>query len=194
VRNDSPQRLNRILIIVLALLVMFAAVAVVSLAWSAPGGTIDRMAAFAGWLRDHDNRDTKTVITLAASVVALLMGLTIILELTPSGTQRMRVRNIRMGDAVISTTEIAARIDAEVAQIEHVAACRSIVAAHGRRVEVVLDLDVDAGAVLSRAADEACGRTQRTIEQQIDIELTARPRARLHYRELRLLGEGQPHR
>ena len=193
--TDEPtERLNRILIVLSALLVIAAAAAIVTLAWSAPGGAIDRIADLAGWLGDHNDRDTKIVITLTGTVVALLMLMTIILELTPSPTQRMRVRNIKSGEGVISTTQIAHRINLAVQQIEHIAECQAVVAAHGRRVEVVLDLNVDAGADLSRAADDACATTQRLLEQQINIEMAGRPRARLHYRELRLRDEQPPQR
>jgi hypothetical protein len=192
VTHEPGEQLNRFLIILVALLVIFAAAGVIALAWAAPGGTIDRIANLAGWLNDRNNRDTKIVITLAGAVVVLLMLMAIILELTPPSTRRMRVRNVKSGEASISTTEIARRVNAEVEQVEHIAACQAIIAAHGRRVEVVLDLHVDAGADLSHAADEACARTQQLVEQQINIEMTARPRARLHYRELRLLGERQP--
>ena len=134
----------------------------------------------------------RSVVTLAGAIVVLLMLMTIMFELAPSPTQKMRVRNIKSGEGVISTTQIARGINLEVRQIEHIAECQAVVAAHGRRVEVVLDLEVDAGADLSRAADEACARAQRLVEQQMNIEMTGRPRARLHYRELRLLGEQLP--
>ena len=93
---------------------------------------------------------------------------------------------------MITTTQIAKRINAEVAQITHIAECAAIVAARGKNVEVVLDLHVDAGANLSQTADEACRRAHVLVEQQLGIEMAAMPRARLHYRELRLRGETQP--
>jgi hypothetical protein len=185
-------QLNRFLVVLAALLVVFAALVAVMLAWGAPGGTIDRIASFAGWLRNHNDREAKIILTLASAVVVLLMLMTIIVELTPSPTQKMRVRNVKSGDAAITTKQIAERINAEVRQVEHVAECQAIVAARGKRVEVVLELHVDAGADLSRTADEACRRTQQLVEQQLAIELAQRPRARLHYRELRLRGEPQP--
>ncbi len=192
--DDPIDQVNRFLAVVAALLVIFAALLVVMLAWGAPGGTIDRIADLAGWLRDHNDRETKSVLTLVSAVLVLLMLMTIIVELTPSPTQKMRVRNVKSGEAAITTKQIAERINAEVREVEHIADCQAIVAARGKRVEVVLDLHVDAGADLSRTADEACRRAQVLVEQKLGIELAQPPRARLHYRELRLRGEPQPPR
>jgi hypothetical protein len=112
------------------------------------------------------------------------MAAVLIVELVPPSNQ-VRV-GVESGVVAINTRQIAQRIDAEVAGVEHVSACRSTVTRRGKRVEVVLELDVDAGADLSRAADEACRRAHVLVEQQLRIELAARPRARIHYRELRL--------
>ncbi len=189
---DSEGELNRFIIVMLALLVIFAAALAVTLAWGAPNGSIERIADLADWLRRHNDRETKVIVTLGGAVIVLVMLMAIILELTPSPTQRMRVRNVRTGDATITTREIADRIDAEVQRVEHVAECQSIVAARGRRVEAVLDLHVDAGADLTHTAEEACARVRQLVEGQIGVELAATPRARLHYRELRLRGDEPP--
>ncbi len=184
--GDSEGAVNRFFIALLALLVIFAVAVVVVLAWGAPSGSIERIADLADWLRRHDDRETKMIITLAGTVIVLAMLMVIILELTPAPTQRMRVRNVKAGDATITTREIAERSDAELRQVEHIAECQTIVAARGRRVEAVLDLHVDAGADLTRTADDACTRVRQLVEGQIGVELAAPPRVRLHYRELRL--------
>ena len=184
--GSSEGEVNRFVVALLALLVIFGVAVVITLAWGAPDGSIARIADLAGWLRRHNDRDTKVIVTLAGVVIMLAMLMAIILELTPSSTQRMRVRRVKAGEATITTREIAERIDAELLQVEHVAECQTIVAAHGRRVEAVLDLHVDAGADLTRTADDACTRVRQLVEGQIGVELAAPPRARLHYRELRL--------
>jgi len=185
---DSEGELNRFVIVLLALLVIFAAAMVVTLAWGAPDGSITRIADLADWLQRHNDGETKLIITLGGIVIVLVMLMAMIVELTPSPTQRMRVRNVKAGDATITTREIADRINAEVQGIEHVAECVAIVAARGRRVEAVLDLQVDAGADLTQLAEAACARVRQLIAGQIGVELAAPPRARLHYRELRLRG------
>lgn len=177
---------NRLALVIAAMLVIFAGLLVVVLAWGAPSESIGRLEDFGGWLRKQDDAETKTIITLGALVLVLTMLSAIVLEVTPSPTQRMRVRNVKAGDATITTKEIARRINAAVEEAEDVAECATIVATHGKRVEVVLDLHVAAGAELARTADEACGRAQTLVEREIGVKLAGRPRARLHYRELRL--------
>ena len=168
---------------------MFAALLLVLVAWAEPGGSIGRIEDFAGWLRDHDDNEGKLVLTLAALVVALLMATVMLVELTPAPTQKMRVRNVQSGDAVVTTKQIAERIEAEARAVPHVADCNALVAARGNRVDVVLDLHVDAGADLARAADEACRRAHTLVEEKMGMALPGRPRAKLHYRELRLGNE-----
>lgn len=185
--SEGPlEQLNRVAIVVGALAIVFAALVVALLAWGAPGETIARVVDLAGYLRRHNDGETKVMISLAAAVVTLLMLTVITVELTPSPSQKVRVQSMTSGDAVITTSQIAARIDSEVTQIPHIAQCAAIVARRGKRVEVVLDLHVDAGASLSQTADEACRRAHTLVEQQLGIEMAAMPRARLHYRELRL--------
>jgi hypothetical protein len=188
--SDEPlDQLNRFGIVIGALGVVFVALLAALLAWGAPDETINRIGDLAGYLRRHNDGETKTIISLLAAVVTLVMLMVIIVELSPSPTQRMRVRSMTSGEAVITTSQIAKRIDTEVRQIPHIAQCAAIVAARGKKVEVVLDLHVDAGANLSLTADEACRRAHVLVEEQLGIEVAAMPRARLHYRELRLQGE-----
>lgn len=190
--EDPLEQTNRFLVVLGALIVVFAALLAVLFAWGAPDETINRIADFSGYLRRHNDRETKTIISLAAAVVILLMLTAIVIEMTPSPTQKMRVRSMKSGEAVITTSQIAQRINADVTQIPHIAECAATVAARGKKVEVVLDLHVDAGANLSQTADEACRRAHTLVEQQLGIEMATIPRARLHYRELRLSGEATP--
>ena len=184
--DDPLSQTNRFVIVVAALIVIFVTLLVALLAWSAPDQSITRLQDVAGWLRSHNDRETKLILTLTAAVITLGMLTAIIVELTPSPTQKMRVRNVTSGSAAITTSQIAARIDSEVSSIEYIAACQATVAARGQRIEVVLDLHLHASADLATAADDACRRTQDLIERQLGIELVQPPRARLHYRELRL--------
>jgi hypothetical protein len=193
VSDDPLDQLNRFLIGTAALVVMFAALAVVLITWGAPDGAIDRIDDFAGYLRDHDGREAKLIVTLGAVVLVLLMITVIIAELTPSPTQRMRVRDVKAGEATLTTRQIAERVEDEARTVPHVKDCKAIVAARGERVEIVLDLHVDAGADLARTADETCRRTHELVENAMGIALARRPRARLHYRELRLKDNGGAH-
>ena len=185
----SFDQLNRSVIVVTTLAVIFVALLAALLAWGAPDETIHRIADFSDYLGRHNDRETKAIISLAAAVIVLLMLTVIIIELTPSPVQKIRVASMKSGEAAITTSEIAARINAEVGTVPHVAECTARVAAHGKKIEVVLDLYLDAGANLTETADEACRRAHLLIERQLGIEMAAMPRARLHYRELRLGGE-----
>jgi hypothetical protein len=186
VSDDPLAQTNRFVISLVALVVLFGALVVVLLAWGATDATIGRVEDFAGYLRDHDGSQAKLVVTLVALVIALLMLTVMLVELTPSPTQRMRVRNVQAGDASLTTKQIAERIEHEVSAAPHIAQCVALVAARGKAVEVVLDLHVDAGADLAQAADGACKIAHTLVEELMGIALAQRPRARLHYRELRL--------
>lgn len=188
--SESEDSVNRFAVSLLALLVMFAAVLVALLAWIEPDGSIARLRDLADFLGRHDDRDGKLILSLAALVVVLLMAAVLVLELAPSSTRGMRVRNVTSGDVTITTKRIGETIDDAVRAAPHVAACTTMVTRRGRKVEVVLDLHVDAGAELAQTADEACRRAHVLVEQ-LGIELSAKPRARLHYRELRLRPETQ---
>lgn len=188
--DDPLDQINRFLIATVGLVIMFGALVAILLAWGATDSTVGRVEDFAGYLRDHDGREGKVIVTLVALVLVLLMLTVMLVESTPSPTQRMRVRNVSAGDATLTTRQIAERIEDEVRAVPHVAACRAVVAARNDKAEVVLDLQVGAGADLARTADDACRRAHVLVEEQMGIALVQRPRARLHYRELRLNDDG----
>jgi hypothetical protein len=185
-RNGRLDQTNRFVITVLALVVAFAALVLVLLAWGAPDASIRRLGDLVGYLRDHNSQEAKLILTLGALVLVLLMLTVLIVELTPSPEPKVRLHNVSSGEAAITTRQIAERINTEVQAIPHIAACDASITARGDRIEVVLDLHVDPGADLGRTADEACRRAHMLVAEQLGVELAARPRARLHYRELRL--------
>ncbi len=186
--NEGEGQANRFIVSLLAMLVIFAALLTIVLAWTAADATIERISNFAGFLEDHNDRDGKLILTLGMVVVILIMASVLVLELTASPTQRMRVRYVTAGEVTITTARIAEHIDEAVRRVPHVAESRTTVARKGKRIDLVLDLHVDPGAELAQTADEAC-RTAHTLVEKLGIELAAMPRARLHYRELRLQAE-----
>lgn len=189
--DDTVDQVNRFVITLAALIVIFVALTVVLLAWGAADSSIGRIEDFAGYLRDHDGQGAKLIVTIGAVVIVLVMAMLIILELTPSPLQRMRIRNVQAVDATLTTTEIAWRVEEEVRAVEHVADAVAVIAARGNRIGVALDLHVDPGADLARTADEACRRVHELVEKRMGITLASRPRARMHYRELVLKDGGQ---
>ena len=97
--SDEPMdQANRFSIVVTALVLIFLAALVVLLAWGASSESIGRLEDFTGWLRKHDTNEAKTIISLGATVIVLLMLSVIILEVTPSPTQKLRLRNVKAGD------------------------------------------------------------------------------------------------
>lgn len=190
--DDPIDQANRFAIVIVALGVMFLALLVTLLAWGDASASIGRLSDLAGYLRDHDNREAKVVLSLGAAVIVLLMLTVIVIEVTPSPLQKMRLRSVKAGDASITTVNIARRVEEAARGVEHVRDCAAVVATHGRGVDVVLDLHVDPGADLVGAADAACARTQAVCEQEIGVSLARRPRARMHYRELRLREDALP--
>jgi hypothetical protein len=184
--GGNEGQVNRFAIALVAMVVLFAALLVVALAWLEPDGSIARLQQGVDFLDNHRDRDGRIILTLISVVVILLMLTVLIVQLAPTSSGRMSVRNMKSGSANITTAEIASAIDAGVATIAHVAACEASVTRRGKKVDVVLDLHVDPGADLAHTADEACRHAHVLVEQELGIELAAMPRARLHYRELRL--------
>lgn len=182
---------NRAGIILVTLLVIFFALLVALMAWGAPAESVNKLRDFVGFLGDHQDQDlAKLVTSLGAGVVILLGVLVIILELSPPATPGVRITTVRSGDATIPSDEIAARVQQEVLALEHVTAARVRATGRGKRVEVEMDLHVDPQASLAQTGEAACLRTRQLLEQQMSIPLAGQPRARLHYRELRI-GQGE---
>jgi len=185
-RDDSGGGVNRLVVSVLAIAVMLTAVLAVLLAWLAADEAIRRLYDSVDFLAEHNDRDGKIVLTLIAVVVILVMVCVLLLELLPPRNRGVAVANVRSGTVAITTQEIAARVQEVVRGAPGISDAVADVTRRGNRVEVVLDLHLDPGADVAQAADEGCRRTQTLIEDELHIELAARPRARVHYRELRL--------
>lgn len=189
--NDGEGRLNRFVVSLLAMIVIAGALVTIILTWTSADASIERITDFAGFLQDHDDQDGKLILTLAMVVLILLMASVLVLELAASPSQRMRIHNVTAGEVTITTARIGEHIDDAVRGVGHISDCRTTVARKGQRVEVILDLYVDPGADLAQTADEACRRAHSLVDK-LGIELASKPRARLHYRELRLQAEGKP--
>lgn len=183
---------NRVAIIVAALLLVFAAFLVIVLAWGAPDASVERLQDFTQWLDEHRTTGAKLITTLGALVVVLLAIALVVLELSPASTQTVRVASGDRGVATMSTEAIAERVQREVAQTPHVVASSVRIVGRRRAVEVELDLDVDAYANLRETAMDACERARAVIHDVMGVPLAAPPRARLHYRELRVGGPPAP--
>jgi hypothetical protein len=183
---------NRTMIIGGALLLMFVALVIVMLAWGAPDESIDRLSDLAGYMGDHNNQAAKLIITFGGIIVLLLAAVVIIFEVSPPDTGSVKVLKVGTGDARIGTDEIAEQVSQAVRAMPEVNDAMVSVSAQGDRADISLQLHVGAQADLSAVADEACRRARTLVEGQMGVELVRPPRARLHYKELRVGGPPQP--
>jgi hypothetical protein len=180
---------NRLIIVLLALLLMFAVACVILFAWAAAPESVERLSDFVQFLDDHAEDDgSRVILTLGGAVVALLALVVVIAELTPPQTERVPVRDVKAGDALLSTDAIAQRLQQEVSTVPHVTHTKAMVAAHGSGVEVDLELHVDPETNLALTSEEACRAVENLLSNRLSVEMARPPRLNLRYSELRLAG------
>ena len=178
--------LNRLVIAVLLLAVVVLAVSIVVLAWAKPDDSIDWLRDAVEWMDDNNDDLPKIVLTVTASLVALISLTLFVLEVVPPSGAEVKVVGIKTADAVLSTAAIAQRIEEAVRQVPNVADVKTSVRARRKAVEVSMDLHVDPEASLAAVADGAIDATRNVLAEKVHVELSGPPRVRLHYRELRL--------
>jgi hypothetical protein len=180
--------INRLALVLLCVALIAGAGAVIGLAWAAPQESIDWLADAAGWLDDHNTDGTKALITLGAAVVVVIAFGVLVMELFPQNSGEVKVTGLQVGDAVLTTAAIGQRIEEAVNQVPNVSDVRANVRARRKGVTVALDLHVDPDANLAAVTDAACEAARDVLSDKVHVDLLAPPRARLHYRELRLKG------
>ena len=179
---------NRIFLFLLCLALAAAAVAAIVLAWTIPGDSIDGLRDAVDWLDDHNKDLEKALLTTAVGLIALVALVVAILELMPQSGADVKVTDLRVGDAVLSTLAIGQRVEESVRQVAHVADVRASVRGKRKGVLLSLDLHVDPEANLAEVTDEACEAAQDVLTNRVHVALVEPPRVHLHYRELRLRG------
>jgi hypothetical protein len=182
---------NRAILIVLCLALLAGAVAVIVVAWAIPDDSINWLRDAVVWLDDHNSDGTKALITVGGAIVGLAAFVAVLAELLPSGSGEVKVTGLQIGDAVLTTAAIGQRIEEAVNQVPHVSDVRATVRARRKGVTVNLDLHVDPEANLAAVTDEACAAATIVLSDKVHVALLAPPRARLHYRELRLQGRAR---
>lgn len=179
---------NRIVVIILCLALAAGSIAVITLAWTIPDESIDALRDAVNWLEDHNEDLEKSLLTTAGAFIALVTVVVLVLELIPHAGGEVKVIDLRVGDAVLSTAAIGQRVEEAVNQVPHVSDVRAIVKPKGKGVRLSLDLHVDPEANLATVTDEACEAAREVLTNRVHVELVEPPRARIHYRELRLRG------
>jgi len=178
---------NRLIILLGALLLMFAVGLVILFTWAAASESVQRLSDFVQFLHDHqDDNGSRIILTLGGVVVALLALVVVIAELTPPRAERVPVRDVRAGDALLSTDAIGQRLQQEVSAVPHVTQVKAMVAARGKGVEVDLELHVDPDTNLALTSEEACRVVENLLTNRLSVEMARPPRLNLRYSELRL--------
>jgi hypothetical protein len=180
---------NRLIIVLGALLLIFAVAVVILFTWAAASESVERLSDFVQFLDDHqEDNGSRVILTLGGIVVALLALVVVIAELTPPRAERVPVRDVRAGDALLSTDAIAHRLQQEVSVVPHVTQAKATVAARGKGVEVDLELHVDPDTNLALTSEEACRAVENLLTNRLSVEMARPPRLNLRYSELRLAG------
>ena len=179
---------NRVVLVLLCLILMFGAASITALAWLGPDQSIDQLRDAAAWLDERNTDGTKFLITTAAVVVTMMALTVLIVELYPRSRSQVRVTDLQVGDAVLSTTAIAQRVEEAVTRVPNVADVRATVKAKRKGVVVNLDLHVDPDANLATVIDDASDAARNILTERVHVALVEPPSTRIHYRELRLQG------
>jgi hypothetical protein len=177
---------NRIFIFLLCLGLIAGAISVTVLAWTIPLDTIGWLQDSVNWLAEHNQDLEKGMLTAIAGAVAFFALMLGLLQLLPESGSQVKVTDLKAGDAVLSTTAIAQRVDDAIRLVPHVVDAHTAIRAKRKGVQVSLDLHVDPEANLATVTDEACETVQDVLMNRVHVALAEPPRVRLHYRELRL--------
>jgi len=176
---------NRLFMTLLAIVLIALAIAVLALTWTIPSDTIVWLRDATDWMARHNQDTEKALLSLIAGVIAFLALVLVLLELLPDNGD-VRVTDLSVGGAVLSTADITQRVEEAVRTVDHVVNVKASVKAKGRKgVLVLLNLDVDPDANLMVVTDEACEAATDMLTNKVHVALAAPPQARLHYRELR---------
>jgi hypothetical protein len=184
---------NRVFLTMLLLVLACASIAVIVLAWTAPVESIDTLRDGVNWLDEHHSNLEKGLVSSGAALIALVAILLLFFELAPRKDNEVMVTDLQGGHAYLSSAAIGQRVEEAVTQVPHVSDVRVTVNPKKKGVTVALDLHVDPDANLAAVTEEACAAARDVLTNRVHVALVEPPRARLHYRELRL-GRGLPGR
>ena len=177
---------NRLGIVIVALLLIFAMAVIILLAWAAAPDTVDKLGDFQQYLDDHTDTGSKLLLTLGLLVLILLALTLIIAELAPPQTSSVELLDVHGGTAILSTDDIAQRVREEVEAVPHVLQAKATVQARGKGVEVEIELHVAPESNLADTSDQACRVVQAMLSDRMSVALLRPPRVQLRYEELHL--------
>jgi hypothetical protein len=173
---------NRVIIVVLAAVWVILMAVVILLAWTADTETINRLADFVNYLDDHTDNPSKLILTLGASALIVLSLIIIIAELAPEpGTGDVRLEGVAGATAVLPAEAICQRIEHELMALPEIQEARASVTARDKGLAVALGLTLTPDANVALTTEEACHRTQETIEQRIGVALVGLPTVQIAF-------------
>lgn len=177
--------LNRIILAVLCLALAAGAISIIVLAWAIPEDSIDSLNDAVRWLERNNDNPEKLLLTAVGTGVALLTLLIVSMEVWPRPGKEVKVTDLKVGDAVISSEDIGQRVEEAVRQVPNVSDVRATVRPRRKGVRLLLHLHVDPQANLASVTDEASATAIDLLSDKLHVALVDPPRVRLHYRLLR---------
>ncbi len=177
--------LNRIVLVLLCLALAVGALSIIVLAWAIPEQLLDSLRDSVQWLDDNNQNPEKVLLTGLGAGIAILTLLVISIEVWPRPGKDVKITDLKVGDAVLSTDAIGQRVEEAVKQVPNVSDVRATIRTRRKGVQLFLDLHVDPEANLANVTDEACAAGSEVLTGKVHVSLVGPPRARLHYRELR---------
>jgi hypothetical protein len=180
---------NRIGIILSCLALAAAVISIAALAWTMPDESLDGLRDAIDWLDRNDGDGERALLTAGGVFLAGIALALALIELLPQTGTEVKVTDLRVGDAVLSTLAISQRVEEAVTQVPHVADVRAAVKGKRKGVKLALDLHVDPDANLADVTDAACQAAENVLKERVHVVLAEPPKVRLHYRELRLRGK-----
>ena len=177
---------NRAFTSLLLAVLGIGSVVVIALAWTIPNESIDGLRDAVDWLDDNNQDEEKIILTAILGAIAFLSLLALSFEVMPRSSKTVKVADLRVGDASLSTAAIGQRIEEAVNQVPHVSDVRANVKSKRKGVAVAMDLHVDPEANLAEVTDQACETARDVLANRVHVALAQPPTARVFYRELRL--------
>jgi hypothetical protein len=181
---------NRVVLILLCVALVVAAVAIIFLTWTIPNRSINWLQEAVEWMDANDGDLEKALLTTAAGFVGLVALIVLIVELLPRSGPDVKVTDLNVGNATLSTAAIGQRVEEAVRQVPDVSEVRANVKAKRHGVLLGLDLQVSPDANLATVTDESLRVAQEVLTERVHVALAKPPTAKLHYRELRMAGRG----
>ena len=177
---------NRIFMVFLCLALIAGAASIIALAWTIDVDTINWMRDAVDWI-DQNNADfEKAILSAVAAAVGFFALLILLMELTPKSSGEVKVSDLQVGNAVLSTASIGQRIEEAVRGVPDVSDVRTYVKAKRKGVAVALDLHVGSNADLAKVTDDASQVVRDVLTNRVHVTLAEPPKVRLHYKELRM--------